>query len=69
MEEHAQEEFVIVESNAVCYPRAVMIHLEDAPIALRTVMASVWLCLIAPLADSDTTKLLLFNRHLQAHIR
>lgn len=59
MEEHAEEELVVVESDAIGYPGTVMVHLEDAPIALRTVMASVWLCLIAPLTNSHATILFL----------
>ena len=46
-----------------------MVHLEDAPIALRTVMASVWLCLITPLTNSHATILFLLYWHLQAHVR
>ena len=34
MEEHVHEEFVVVETDAVSDPRAVMVHLENASIAL-----------------------------------
>ena len=34
MEEHSHEEFIVVEANAVCDPWAVMVHLENALVAL-----------------------------------
>jgi len=61
VEEHTKEEFVVVEADTIGYPRTVMIHLKDAPVALRTVMASIWLRFIAPLANSYATELLLLN--------
>ena len=61
MEKHAQKELVVVESDAVGNPWAVMIHLEDAPIALRAMMASIRLCFIAPLANPDATELLFLH--------
>ena len=45
-----------------------MVHLQYTPIALRTVVATVWFCLVAPLTDSHTSKLLFLHRHLQADI-
>lgn len=67
MEEHANEELVVVEANTVGDPGAVMVHLQDASVALRAMMASVWLRLVAPLANSYATELLLLNRHVDAH--
>jgi hypothetical protein len=58
VEQHIHEELVVVEANTVGYPWTMVIHLKNAPIALRTVMASIWLSLVAPLADPDTTELL-----------
>ena len=55
MENHVHEELVVVETDAVGDPWAMMVHLQDAAVALRTVMASIWLGLIAPLADADAT--------------
>ena len=68
VEEHAQEELVVVESDAVGYPGTVMVHLKDASVALRTVMASIWFCFVAPLANSYTAKLLLLDGHLKSHV-
>ena len=55
VEEHVHEELVVVEADAVGDPGAVMVHLQDATIALRAVMASVRLRLVTPLADTDAT--------------
>ena len=69
MEKHAEEELIVVKPDAVGYPGTVMIHLKYASIALRTVMASVWLRFIAPLTDSYATILFLLNWALQSHVR
>ena len=45
-----------------------MVHLEDASVALRAMMASIRFCFIAPLANPDTTKLLFLHGHLQTNI-
>ena len=67
VEEHVHEEFVVVEADAVSDPGAMMVHLEDAAIALRAVMAPVWLRLVAPLADTDASVALTLHRWLHAH--
>ena len=41
VEKHVQEVLVIVKTDAVSHPRAVVIHLQNALVALGTVMASV----------------------------
>ena len=69
MEEHADEELVVVEPDTIRYPRAVMVHLEDASVALGAVMASVLLGLVAPLAYAHAAELLLLDRDLQTHSR
>ena len=69
MEEHVHEEFIVVETDTVGYPWAVMVHLKDAAIALRAVMAPIGFCLVTPLADTDTTVAFTLNRWLQAHER
>ena len=69
MEEHVHEEFVIVETDAVCDPWAVMVHLENASVALGAVVAPVRLSLIAPLANTDATVALTLDRGLHAHNR
>ena len=69
MEEHVHEEFIVVEANAVGNPRAMMVHLENAAIALGAVMASVRLRLVAPLADTDASVALTLHRWLHAHER
>ena len=56
MEDHVHEELVVVETDAVCDPWAVMVHLQDAAVALGTVMTSIRLGLVAPLADADATQ-------------
>jgi len=43
VEKHVQEVFVIIKTDAVCHPGAMMIHLQDALVALGTVMTSVGL--------------------------
>ena len=55
VEKHVHEELVVVKADAIGDPRAVMVHLQDAAIALRAVMTPVRLRLVAPLADTDTT--------------
>ena len=45
-----------------------MVHLEDASVALGAMMASIRFCLVAPLANPDTTELLFLHWHLQANI-
>ena len=34
VEEHIHEEFIVVESDAVCHPGTMMIHLKNASVAL-----------------------------------
>lgn len=63
MEQHVQEKLVVIESNAICYPGAVMIHLEYASITLRAMVTSVGLCFETPLANTYTAKFFLFNWH------
>ena len=50
VEKHVHEEFVVVESNAVGHPRAVVIHLHDTLIASAAMVSSRWLQLIANVA-------------------
>lgn len=63
IENHAKEKLVIVEANAVRYPWAMMVHFQNALIALRTVMSPVWLCFEAPCTHADAAKLFLFERN------
>ena len=44
VEEHVQEILVVEEAYAVGDPRAVMVHFEDADVALGTVVTSVRFC-------------------------
>jgi hypothetical protein len=53
-----RKKLVVIESDAVGNPWTMMVHLEDAPVALRAMMASIRFCFIAPLANPDTTELL-----------
>ena len=59
MEEHVHEELIVVESDAVGNPRTMMVHLQDALVALRAVMAPLWLGVEAPLTNTDATGQLL----------
>ena len=61
MEEHAQEEFIVIETDTVGYPRTVVVHFEDASVALGAMMASVRLSFVAPLTNSYTAKLLFLH--------
>lgn len=56
VQQHVHEELVIVEADAICDPRAVVVHLQDAPVALRAVVAPVGLGLVAPLANAHATE-------------
>ena len=69
VEEHVHEELVVVEADAVCDPGAVMVHLEDASVTLRAVMAPVGLRLVAPLADAHTAVSLALHGGRHAHHR
>ena len=55
MKKHIEEEFVVVEADTIGNPGAVVIHFKHASVALGTVMAPIWLCFVAPLADSYST--------------
>ena len=59
MEEHVHEELIVVESDAVGNPRTMMVHLQDALVALRAVMTPLWLGVEAPLTNTDATGQLL----------
>ena len=61
VEDHAHKELVIVEADAVCDPWTMMIHFENAPVALGAVVTAVRLCFVAPLADADASELLSFD--------
>ena len=60
---HAEKVLVIVEADAVGDPRTVMVHLQDARVTLRTVVGTVGLRLVAPLADADAAELFLLIRN------
>ena len=62
VEEHIQKVFIVVEADAIRNPRAVMVHLENALIALRTVMAPIRFGSETSLAHPDATELLPFKR-------
>lgn len=51
-----------MEADAVSDPWTVMVHLEDTGVALRTMVRTVRLCLVAPLANSNAAKLFLLVR-------
>ena len=59
--EQADEVLVVEEADAVVEPRAVMVHFEDASVALAAVMAPIRLGLQASLAHADATEALPLN--------
>jgi len=61
VEDHAKEELVVVEAYAVGHPRAVVVHLQHALIALRAVVGAVGLSLEAPGAHADAAEFLLLK--------
>jgi len=61
VEEHIHKKFVVVEADTVGNPWAVMVHLENASVALRAMVASVRFSFVAPLANTNTTITLSFN--------
>ena len=58
VEQQADEVLVVVEADAVVQPRTVMVHLQDASIALAAVVAAIRLCLQTPLAHPNATEAL-----------
>jgi hypothetical protein len=64
IEEHVQEVFVVVESNAISYPRAVMVHFQNTLVALRTMMGPIWFCTKATSTHSNSSVLLPLKAHL-----
>ena len=61
VENHTQEVFVVVKSDTVSDPGTMVVHLENASIALGAMVATVWFSLVAPLADPHATVALLLN--------
>ena len=61
MEEHAQEEFIVIEADTIGYPRTMVVHFEYTSVALCAMMASVRLCFVTPLANPDTSELLFLH--------
>jgi len=63
VKKHADEELVVVKSYTVRDPGTVVVHFQDAAVALAAVVASVGLGLETPLADAHTSKFFPFNRN------
>lgn len=57
IEDHIQEEFVVVEPNTVGHPRTVVVHLENANSALAAVMRSLRLKFLAMSAEAFVASL------------
>lgn len=53
IEQHVEEVFVVVKSNAVGYPRAVVVHFQNAFVALAAMVTSIWLRSQTSLAHSN----------------
>jgi len=68
MEEHVHEELIVVETNAVGNPWAVMVHFQYALIALRAMMATIRFGFKAPLADANVCLRLLLV-HIDLHVQ
>jgi len=62
VEQEQEEILVVIKPNAIVNPWAVMVHLENAHSADPTVVATVWLILMAPLAVTPIPSSLLFQR-------
>jgi len=62
VKEHIEEEFVVVETNAVGDPGAMVIHFKDTAVALGAVVTSIGLGFVAPLANTNTSIALTFDR-------
>ena len=61
VKQHTDKELVVVKSYAVRDPGTVVVHFEDAAVALAAVVASVGFGLKTPLADAHTSKFFPFN--------
>lgn len=61
VEQHAHEVLVVVEADAVGNPGAVVVHFEDALVALAAVVTAVGLALEAALAHANATIVLTLN--------
>ena len=61
IEQYANEEFVVVKTNAIGNPRTVMVHLENATVALGAMVGTVRFRFVAPVADSSSTFFLFLN--------
>jgi hypothetical protein len=61
VKQHADKELVVVKSYTVRDPGTVVVHFEDAAVALAAVVASVGFRLETPLADTHTSKFFPFN--------
>jgi len=66
VKQQLDEELPVVEANTIVDPRAMMVHVEDAPVANAAVMHAVRLPDIAHLAISST---LGFVTHVEAPVR
>jgi hypothetical protein len=64
VEQKIDEILIIVEANAIRDPGAMMIHFENASIALTAMVSSIGLGPQTPLTHSNTTHLFLFNREI-----
>jgi hypothetical protein len=61
VKQHADKELLVVKSYTVRDPGTVVVHFEDAAVALAAVVASVGFRLETPLADTHTSKFFPFN--------
>lgn len=61
VEQKEEEILVVVKTNAVENPRAMVIHLKNAHSADSAVVTTVWLILMAPLAMTPVSSALLFH--------
>lgn len=61
VKQNADKELVVVKSYTVRDPGTVVVHFEDAAVALAAVVASVGFRLETPLADTHTSKFFPFN--------
>jgi len=62
IENHQEEVLVVPKTNAIVNPGTMVVHFQDAHLAVATMVATVWLVLGAPLAVSTLPILLLLNQ-------
>ena len=61
IEQYANEKLVVVKANTIGNPWTMVVHLENATVALGAMVGPVRFSFVAPVADSGATFLLFLN--------